>query len=405
MQMGSSNACPHCGSQGTLEAQGEVESKGLSGAKVAGALATGGLSLFATGLRKKQKTEIFRCSECGKLSNSDVSSGNVAQGATTVLDPPTEAVTEARFCELALELFKNTESGGCILAISDEGQFISAFVYEDLVQSDEASALFIVGDSSPAVASKADAFGLIPIVGGTGYLLRRQFPYSDEGAVELGRFFFEMFVEVYGASSCQEVTLEFDMVPQDLYPGFSSDPNLEAKNLAVLEALELSAREIISQSEEWSLEQVQYAHERESEGKRRPLLLKHFTELSGESRQSDRLAPSHDTKAEVPQQQYFDNAYERDNAKSLKRGSGPVRIRCVYCGEYTLTDALTLRRIVGDKHLDRQDRARQTMINGASMSMSRKKQQLAEQMRMSMQLEQQAAQNGIICKGCGIRLD
>ena len=39
--------------------------KGVSGGKATGAVLTGGLSLFATGLSRKEKQQELSCSNCG----------------------------------------------------------------------------------------------------------------------------------------------------------------------------------------------------------------------------------------------------------------------------------------------------------------------------------------------------
>jgi hypothetical protein len=59
--------CPHCQEKGQVRTQPVKRKKGLSGGKATAALLTGGLSLLATGLsRKELTTEAF----CGNCTNS-----------------------------------------------------------------------------------------------------------------------------------------------------------------------------------------------------------------------------------------------------------------------------------------------------------------------------------------------
>jgi predicted RNA-binding Zn-ribbon protein involved in translation (DUF1610 family) len=56
--------CPHCGTQDCVYSRRVKVKSGISGGKATGALLTGGLSLLATGLsRKEQKTEAY-CDNC-----------------------------------------------------------------------------------------------------------------------------------------------------------------------------------------------------------------------------------------------------------------------------------------------------------------------------------------------------
>lgn len=56
--------CPHCHIAGFVD-QREVKTKqGISGGKATGAVLTGGISLFATGLSRKQKVTEMRCTKC-----------------------------------------------------------------------------------------------------------------------------------------------------------------------------------------------------------------------------------------------------------------------------------------------------------------------------------------------------
>lgn len=56
--------CPHCASAGTVDTREVKAKQGVSGGKATGAVLTGGLSLFATGLSRKQKVTEMRCTKC-----------------------------------------------------------------------------------------------------------------------------------------------------------------------------------------------------------------------------------------------------------------------------------------------------------------------------------------------------
>src|SRR5256885_16098145 len=56
--------CPHCQSVGTVNVQSKKVKQGISGGKATGAVLTGGLSLLATGLSKKQKGKQLTCGNC-----------------------------------------------------------------------------------------------------------------------------------------------------------------------------------------------------------------------------------------------------------------------------------------------------------------------------------------------------
>lgn len=56
--------CPHCGERGTISATSVVKGKGVSGGKAAGAVMTGGVSVFATGLSKNQRVRQLHCENC-----------------------------------------------------------------------------------------------------------------------------------------------------------------------------------------------------------------------------------------------------------------------------------------------------------------------------------------------------
>lgn len=56
--------CPHCQSRGTVTATTVKRKQGISGGKATGALLTGGVSLFATGLSRKQQITRMKCGKC-----------------------------------------------------------------------------------------------------------------------------------------------------------------------------------------------------------------------------------------------------------------------------------------------------------------------------------------------------
>jgi hypothetical protein len=56
--------CPHCQERGKVMCKSITNKKGISGGKATGAVLTGGISLLATGLsRKEAATEAF-CNNC-----------------------------------------------------------------------------------------------------------------------------------------------------------------------------------------------------------------------------------------------------------------------------------------------------------------------------------------------------
>lgn len=57
--------CPHCQTQGSVRVSPTRVKRGISGGKATGAVLTGGLSLLATGLSRKEKHLRARCSNCG----------------------------------------------------------------------------------------------------------------------------------------------------------------------------------------------------------------------------------------------------------------------------------------------------------------------------------------------------
>ena len=57
--------CPHCQTKGTVHTEKTKVKGGISGGKATGAILTGGFSLLATGLSKKQNATKARCTKCG----------------------------------------------------------------------------------------------------------------------------------------------------------------------------------------------------------------------------------------------------------------------------------------------------------------------------------------------------
>lgn len=57
--------CPHCQTRGAVTSVAVVRKKGISGGKATGALFTGGLSMFATGLSRKEAATQMWCGNCG----------------------------------------------------------------------------------------------------------------------------------------------------------------------------------------------------------------------------------------------------------------------------------------------------------------------------------------------------
>lgn len=60
----SSLVCPHCQARGKVRTKSLRVKKGLSGAKATGAVLTGGVSLLATGLSRKEATTQAHCDRC-----------------------------------------------------------------------------------------------------------------------------------------------------------------------------------------------------------------------------------------------------------------------------------------------------------------------------------------------------
>lgn len=56
--------CPHCQAKGTVTVTRVSRKQGISGGKATGALFTGGVSMLATGLSRKQQMNHGSCSNC-----------------------------------------------------------------------------------------------------------------------------------------------------------------------------------------------------------------------------------------------------------------------------------------------------------------------------------------------------
>ena len=57
--------CPHCQKTGRVRTKEVKQKKGISGAKATGAVLTGGLSMLATGLSRKEALTEAHCDNCG----------------------------------------------------------------------------------------------------------------------------------------------------------------------------------------------------------------------------------------------------------------------------------------------------------------------------------------------------
>lgn len=56
--------CPHCHTKGRVKTRKEYKATGISGAKASGAVITGGLSVFLTGLSRKEFKVVATCGAC-----------------------------------------------------------------------------------------------------------------------------------------------------------------------------------------------------------------------------------------------------------------------------------------------------------------------------------------------------
>jgi hypothetical protein len=59
--------CPHCQAQGYVRTRQVQRKKGISGTKATAALLTGGASILATGLSRKETETEGRCGKCGSI--------------------------------------------------------------------------------------------------------------------------------------------------------------------------------------------------------------------------------------------------------------------------------------------------------------------------------------------------
>jgi len=67
MQYGPINplmVCPHCNSVGKIRTKPTTQKKGISGGKATAALLTGGISMLATGLSRKENSTQAHCTNC-----------------------------------------------------------------------------------------------------------------------------------------------------------------------------------------------------------------------------------------------------------------------------------------------------------------------------------------------------
>lgn len=61
--------CPHCQTAGKVTTKPMKVKRGISGGKATGAILTGGVSMLATGLSRKEATTQCRCGNCGMTWN------------------------------------------------------------------------------------------------------------------------------------------------------------------------------------------------------------------------------------------------------------------------------------------------------------------------------------------------
>lgn len=59
--------CPHCNVQGKIRTTSAINKKGVSGGKATAAILTGGVSLLAVGLSRKEKNTQARCGNCTNI--------------------------------------------------------------------------------------------------------------------------------------------------------------------------------------------------------------------------------------------------------------------------------------------------------------------------------------------------
>ena len=61
--------CPHCQARGKVRTQNLKLKKGISGGKATAAVLTGGVSLLATGLSRRESTTQAHCDSCNSTWN------------------------------------------------------------------------------------------------------------------------------------------------------------------------------------------------------------------------------------------------------------------------------------------------------------------------------------------------
>ena len=61
--------CPHCQEKGMVRTSPITQKKGVSGGKATAAIFTGGVSLLATGLSRKEAVTQAHCDNCGSTWN------------------------------------------------------------------------------------------------------------------------------------------------------------------------------------------------------------------------------------------------------------------------------------------------------------------------------------------------
>lgn len=61
--------CPHCQTRGQVTVRAVTQKKGVSGGKATGAILTGGVSMLATGLSRKEHVRQMTCGNCGTIWN------------------------------------------------------------------------------------------------------------------------------------------------------------------------------------------------------------------------------------------------------------------------------------------------------------------------------------------------
>jgi hypothetical protein len=63
--LNSAMVCPHCQSKGKVRTKHITQKKGISGGKATAAVLTGGLSVLAVGLSRKEANTQAHCDNCG----------------------------------------------------------------------------------------------------------------------------------------------------------------------------------------------------------------------------------------------------------------------------------------------------------------------------------------------------